>query len=143
VRQEERAVIPGFLAGLAIGLAIVIVVLIVRSRRRGMTSPGEGAQVTSASPTSTPEITDHSGLHLRRQVVKQRMVAKVTPDGLTVTIDGQDYHRLEDIPDPARAAEVRTLLASTTASVTDPTTRASMEKELRDIGIEPDGPSAG
>jgi uncharacterized membrane protein len=40
--------------------------------------------------------------------------------------------------DPAVAAEVRTLLAGTTASVTDPTTRASMEKELRDIGIEPD-----
>ena len=66
------------------------------------------------------------------------MVAKVTPDGLTITIDGHDYHRLEDMPDPAVAAEVRTLLAGTTASVTDPTTRASMEKELRDVGVEPD-----
>jgi hypothetical protein len=131
-------VIPGFLAGLVIG--IVIVLLLIRSRRRSSaTSLGEGGHVTS-----TPsQIADHREPRLQRQVVKERMVAKVTPDGLTVTIDGQDYHRLEDIPDPKMAAEVRTLLASTTASVTDPTTRASMEKELRDIGIEPDGPATG
>lgn len=125
--------IPGFLAGLAIG--IVIVLLIVRSRRGpSSTSPGRGALVT----TTPPQPADRRGFHLRRQVVQERMVAKVTPDGLTVTIDGQDYHRLEDIPDQKRAAQVRALLASTTASVTDPTTRASMENELRDIGIEPD-----
>jgi hypothetical protein len=137
---EERAVIPGFLAGLAIGIVIVIMLLIFRSRRPpSSTAPGEAARVT---PTP-PDIADHGGIHLRHQVVKERMVAKVTPDGLTVTIDGQDYHRLEDIPDQARAAQVRALLASTTASVTDPTTRASMEKELRDIGIEPDETSGG
>lgn len=131
--------IPGFLAGLAIGIVIVIVLLIARSRRRPSATPSGEGQVG----TSTHEVADHGGIHLRRQVVKERMVAKVTPDGLTVTIDGQDYHRLEDIPDPALAAQVRTLLASTTASVTDPTTRASMEKELRDIGIEPDETSGG
>lgn len=132
--------IPGFLAGLAIGIVIVIALLIFRSRRPSRpTAPGEAAHVM-ATP---PDIGDRGGIHLRHQVVKEQMIAKVTPDGLTVTIDGQDYHRLEDIPDQARAAQVRTLLASTTASVTDPTTRASMEKELRDIGIEPDEPSGG
>jgi hypothetical protein len=137
-------VIPGFVAGLAIGLVIVIALLVMRSRRRSSpTLPAEGMQVTSISPTLTPETADHGGLHLRRQVVEKRMVAKVTPDGLIVTIDGQDYHRLEDIADPALATEVRTLLASTTASVTDPTMRASMEKELRDVGIEPDGTTTG
>jgi hypothetical protein len=133
---EGRAVIPGFLAGLAIGIVIVIVLLIFRSRRSSApTAPREAAHVMSTPPA----IADHGGIHLRHQVVvKEQMIAKVTPDGLTVTIDGQEYHRLEDIPDQARAAQVRTLLASTTASVTDPTTRASMEKELRDVGIEPD-----
>ncbi len=134
-------VIPGFLAGLAIGVVIVVVLLIVRSRRQpGPTPPADGLPPKPTPPQSA----DHGGIHLRHQVVvNERMVAKVTPDGLTVTIDGQDYHRLEDIPDQARAAQVRTLLASTTASVADPTTRASMEKELRAIGIEPDGPSTG
>jgi hypothetical protein len=137
---EERAVIPGFLAGLAIGIVIVIVLLSFRARRPSSpTVPGEAAHVLS----TPPEIADRGGIHLRHQVVKEKMIAKVTPDGLTVTIDGQDYHRLEDIPDQARAEQVRTLLASTTASVTDPTTRASMEKELRDIGIEPDETSGG
>jgi len=126
-------VIPGFLAGLAIG--IVIVALIIRARRRPNASSAAGGAQATSRPS---QIADPGGIHIRRQVVKQRMVAKVTPTGLTVTIDGQDYHRLEDIPDPKLAAEVRTLLASTTASVTDPTTRASMEKELRDVGIEPD-----
>jgi len=134
-------VIPGFLAGLAIGVVIVVVLLIVRSRRRpSPTIPGD---VLPPTPTP-PQSADHGGVHLRHQVVvNERMVAKVTPDGLTVTIDGQDYHRLEDIPDQARAAQVRALLAGTTASITDPTTRATMEKELRDVGIEPDGPPTG
>jgi hypothetical protein len=97
----------------------------------------EVSSISGSSPIVQSR--DQHGLHLRREVIR-KTTAKLTPDGLSLTIDGQEFHRLEDIPDQAVADRMRALLASTAASTTDPALRAKVEQELRDAGIEP-GPS--
>lgn len=128
-----------FLAGLAVG--IVLGLLIARLRPSGYSSP--------VSPGSnllpTPKM--HSdwgrprrllGFSMQSKLTVHRIDANLTPDGTTITVDGQEFHRLEDIPDPAVANEVRNLLTNTPNAVKDPAKRAELEKELREAGIEPE-----
>jgi hypothetical protein len=130
--------VEGFLAGTIFG--VVVGLLIARLWRKPVTTPS-GMNAVDVSSTSAPspitQSREEHGLHLRREVIR-RTAAKLTPEGLSVTIDGQEFHRLEDIPDRAVAERMRALLASTAASTTDPTLRAKVEEELRDAGIEPE-----
>jgi hypothetical protein len=68
-------------------------------------------------------------------------VTRLTPQGVTITADGQQFHRLADVPDHFLADEVRASLLQLGASITDPTQRAAFEKELREAGIEPADPA--
>jgi hypothetical protein len=131
-------VVEGFVAGSVFG--VVVGLLIARLWRKPDTTPtgmdaDEVPPGDSVSPVQQSR-DDQGHLHLRREVVR-KTEAKLTPDGLSVTVDGQEFHRLEDIPDRAVADRMRELLASTAASTTDPTLRAKVEQELRDAGIEP------
>ena len=130
--------VEGFLAGTTFGIAVGL--LIARLWRRPVATPS-GINASDVSSTSAPspiiQSRDEHGLHLRREVI-HKTTARLTPEGISVTIDGQEFHRLEDIPDRAVADRMRALLASTAASTTDPRLRAKMEEELREAGIEPE-----
>jgi hypothetical protein len=131
-------VVEGFVAGTVFG--VVVGLLIARLWRKPDTTPaGMDADEVSPAESVSPiqQSRDEEGrLHLRREVVR-KTEAKLTPDGLSITVDGQEFHHLEDVPDRAVADRMRALLASTAASTTDPTLRAKVEQELRDAGIEP------
>src|SRR5207249_8840028 len=45
---------------------------------------------------------DHR-LHIRREIVKRRIETRLSPGGLTIKVDDQEFDRLADIPDPALA----------------------------------------
>jgi hypothetical protein len=130
--------VEGFLAGTIFGVAVGLLIALLW--RRPVTMPS-GMNVSDVSSTSAPspitQSRDERGLHLRREVI-HKTAAKLTPEGLSLTIDGREFHRLEDIPDQAVADRMRALLASTATSTTDPALRAKVEEELRDAGIEPE-----
>jgi hypothetical protein len=131
-------VVEGFVAGTVFG--VVVGLLIARLWRKPDSTPA-GMDADEVSPAESVSPIQHSRddeghLHLRREVVR-KTEAKLTPDGLSITVDGQEFHHLEDIPDRAVADRMRALLASTAASTTDPTLRAKVEQELRDAGIDP------
>lgn len=130
--------VEGFVAGSVFG--VVVGLLIARLWRKPDTTPAgmdalEVSPADSVSPVQQSRDAD-GHLHLRREVVR-KTEAKLTPEGLSITVDGQEFRHLEDIPDHAVADRMRALLASTAASTTDPMLRAKVEQELRDAGIEP------
>ena len=130
--------VEGFLAGLAIG--VVIGLLVARLRQAGSTvSPGANTLAASATEGSlgVRPAGEERGLHIRREIVRSKTVTRLTPDGLSITINGEEFHRLADIPDHLLADRVRETLALAAKSITDPKMRASVEQELRDAGIEP------
>jgi hypothetical protein len=143
----DNALAAGLLAGLAIG--IVVGLLIARLRQRpDAAPPGMNTLTTSTLSSPSGAAADASSgkegheprvFRGRREIVKRRTEAKVTPDGLTITVDGREFHLLAAIPDSRLADEVRALLVDTATSVTDPATRERLEQELRDAGIEPGG----
>jgi hypothetical protein len=130
-------VIEGLVLGVALG--IVIGLLIARIRQAGLTTEGTlsakaGVTRTEALP-GRPGPTHHP-LHFTHQVVKRRIETRITPEGLTIGVDGAEYHRLADIPDRETADEVREALAMALTTVTDPAAHATLEAELRGAGVE-------
>jgi hypothetical protein len=136
----ETVVAESFLAGLAVG--IVLGLLIARLRPSGYSSPvgpGSGLVPGAKSHSDSRGPRRLLGFSIQPKLTVRRIETKLTPDGTTITVDGKEFHRLEDIPDPAVAEEVREFLTKTTDAVKDPAMRAELEKELHDAGIEPEG----
>jgi hypothetical protein len=152
------AELPVFVAGLVAGVMLAAVAMMIR--RRSVVDLGAGQQPAAAprsaessssasgedaavelggGPSSSIEATPR-GFRLSRTKVLRRISARLEPGGtLNVTVDGVDYHRLEDIPDEATRDQVRGILKSLPGQVADPAARAKVENELRDAGI--DGPT--
>ena len=131
--------IEGLLVGLAIGIPVGLLIARLRGPERptptilnALARPASGDSAEGAEADRH----DHR-LHIRREIVKRRIETRLSPDGLTIKVDDQEFDRLADIPDPVLAAEVRDLLAKLADSVTDPKTRAAIEQELRQAGVEP------
>jgi hypothetical protein len=138
--------LPAFLIGLAFG--VLVGLLIARIRQSGESTSPTIARITSPTPpdartTVLGGFARRTGIGPGRIEVERRIEAKLTPDGMTITVDGETFHRLEDIPDQAAAERVRQLLVTLPSSVEDPTARAKIEGELHDVGIDPDAGQAG
>jgi hypothetical protein len=138
--------VEGFLVGLAMG--IIIGLAIARLRPTGYASPpGPNAIPTASSkaanlPASgSIEIGHLPGLRIRGQVVTHRLETRLTPEGVTIVADGQEYHHLADVPDHLLADQARASLRELAASLTNPTERAALEKEMLAAGIEPADPA--
>jgi hypothetical protein len=138
--------LPAFLIGLAFG--ILVGLLIARIRQSGESSSPTNARFGSGTPPAAPssilgDFARRTGSAPARIEVERRIETKLTPDGMTITVDGETFHRLEDIPDHALADRVRQLLVTLPGSVEDPMERARIEGELHDAGIDPDAGQAG
>jgi hypothetical protein len=137
--------LPAFLVGLAFG--ILVGLLIARVRQSGDSSPTMARIGSPAPPDERSSILGglarRTGTGPTRIEVERRIETKLTPAGMTITVDGETFHRLEDIPDPALADRVRQLLVTLPSSVEDPAARSKIEGELRDAGIDPDAGPAG
>jgi len=78
------------------------------------------------------------GAHVTRTTVTRRIEFKVGPGGkMSIAVDGTHYEHIDDVPDAAIRDEVRAILRSLPATVTDPANRARVEAELRAAGIDP------
>jgi hypothetical protein len=138
--------LPAFLIGLAFG--ILVGLLLARIRQSGDSSSPTIAPIGSPTPSDGRSsllggLARRTGSGPTRIEVERRIETKLTPEGMTITVDGQTFHRLEDIPDHALADRVRQLLVSLPSSVEDPAARAKIEDELHDAGIDPDAGEAG
>jgi hypothetical protein len=128
----------GFVFGLALGVVVGFVIARLWQGRAAVS----GATVkVNASVVEKPLLTDGSQrdqhvVHLTHEVVKRRIETRLTPDGLTILVDGTEYHRLADIPDRTVADEVGDALAMAARSVTDPAVHAALDAELRAAGID-------
>ena len=138
-------ILAAFLIGLAFG--ILVGLLIARIRR---SDDSASPKIDTSSPASQAARTSvlgnlgrRSGIGPRRIEIQRRIETKVTPEGMTITVDGETFHRLEDIPDHAVADQVRQLLETLPGSVEDPAARANIESELHDVGIDPPDRGAG
>jgi hypothetical protein len=144
--------LPIFVAGVVVGLLLAGAALWVRGRSvgdlgAGMKSETAGTPSDASAEAAPPDLAirpgtsvgvDRKGLHVTQTKVVRRVATRLEPGGrLTVTVDGQDYHRLEDIPDPATRDQVRATLESLPGQVTDPALREKVEGELHDAGIDP------
>jgi hypothetical protein len=137
--------LPAFLIGLAFG--ILVGLLIARIRQSGEASSPTIAQFGSATPPDGRSsvlggFAQRTGSGPARIEVERRIETKLSPEGMTITVDGETFHRLEDIPDHALADRVRQLLVTLPGSVEDPMARARIEGELHDVGIDPDAGQA-
>jgi len=151
--------LPIFVAGVIVGIVLAGAAFLIRGRSVGslgataadgpaseVRSPSGAPAASADAPLAALGIEPESssgfgrpGLHLTRTKVVRRVAARLKPGGrLTVTVDGQEYHRLEDIPDPAARDQVRTILESLPAQAGDPALREKIEGELQDAGIDPD-----
>jgi hypothetical protein len=138
------------LAGVLIGLAIGVVVglLIARIRPSGDAPPSRVATISPPGPPDSRssvlgDLGRRAGFGSKRIEIERRIETRLTPEGMTITVDGETFHRLEDIPDHAVAEQVRQLLVTLPSSVEDPTERAKIEGELQDVGIDPADSDAG
>jgi hypothetical protein len=100
-------------------------------------TPDSAADITML-PTGIPGQTK---LRYSKTFVRRRIEARVTPDGVVITVDGTTYHGIDEIPDPATREQVRKTLEGLPAQVTDPVLRAKVEGELEALGITPDPPA--
>jgi hypothetical protein len=62
------------------------------------------------------------------------------PGHESITVNGQTFRDLDEIPDPALREQVHSLMTAAGATITDPTVRQKFEQELEDVGIEPREP---
>lgn len=88
-----------------------------------------------ATAAWTPE--GRPGIHLSKTIA-HRIKARVEQGGLTISVDDQTYHSLDEIPDAATREMLRKTLQEAPAQVTDPAKRAKVEAELESLGIKPD-----
>jgi hypothetical protein len=152
--------LPVFVAGILVGLVLAAAAVALRRRSvvdlDGAPQRPEPARAVASSPdlpdeagaalgdplTSSVETTPR-GLRFAQTKVLRRISARLEPGGrLAITIDGQEYHNLEDIPDAATRDQVTVIMKSLPGQVTDPTVREKVEGELHDAGID-DSASGG
>lgn len=160
--------LPAFVAGIAVGLVLAAALAWIRrgsvtdlnassvaatgARPPASASPDPSPDASSdASPGPVPDPAADAGLALQRtptgfratRRIVHRISTRLDPrDGLTIEADGQTYHRLEDVPDPATREQVRSILASLPGEIADPGQRDRVEAELREAGIEDADPGA-
>jgi hypothetical protein len=142
--------LPMFVAGLIVGLVLGLVIARVRQTETVGSKTFARSLRAGSRPPETPTTIHPDGRRLgllarlgsdlagleqdeRHVVVSEQMSIQVAPDGITVSLDGQTYHGLAALPSERRD-EIRTLLRAMPETITDPTIRARVEEELRDVG---------
>lgn len=149
--------LPAFVAGVVVGLVLAGAVAWIRRGSvtdlggptgSGQTGSGQpmpmvagdppaegGSPLAAMAPGTAFEQTTR-GFRSTKTIIR-RVGARLDPSGqLTIDVDGQTYHRLEDVPDAATREQVRAVLAAVPAQVQDPDKRAKVEAELELAGIE-------
>ena len=135
----------GWAIAILSSLATLVIVGLVRWVRRtptvggpaGPARPRRGLRVFLDPEMSSDEAGAKPGLRVRKTVVTHRMAITAQPGRESISIDGQEYKSVDDIPDPATRERVRSLFGSLVSEVKDPTLREKVEQEMRDVGIDP------
>jgi hypothetical protein len=125
-----------FIAGLVAGVVLASVAGLLR--RTGVTSLGTPPAAGSSAVDQLLSTGAFSpGSSATRSKVVRRIEARIEPSGhLAITVDGQVYRRVEDLPDPATRDEVAAILRALPSEAPS-TMRDKVAAELRDAGIEP------
>jgi hypothetical protein len=131
--MQELAI---FLAGIIVGVGLAAVIAF--DRRTPVdggpsVAPGLAASTTptSASRDAASDLMDAlatqaKGSHLTKRIVTHRYETLVEPSGLTIKLDGQTYHHLQDVPDPTIREQIQRTLSCLPAQITDPSTRLKL-----------------
>jgi hypothetical protein len=118
--------------------------------RPGPAPLGPAAQSLPAPDPITVSMTERPSGIIRiggPTVVKKVVVRKITVSGQpakeSITVDGVEYHSVDDIQDPKLREQIRAALHGAAAQVDDPQLREKVEQELADLGIRDDPNGSG